>query len=49
MEIKLVTVLATALSSLAILSCIIAVPTIYNEVTDIWREIDLHMEQFKVL
>ena len=48
MEVKIATVLASALSTVAILSCLIAVPTIYSEVQSIWVEIDAEMDQFRV-
>lgn len=45
---KLVTGLAVACSGAAILACLIAVPCIYRDITSLYEEIMLDMEQFKV-
>lgn len=46
--VHIATVLATALSVLALLVCFIVAPMIYSEVQSVWRELDMEIDDFKV-
>ena len=48
MSVKVATCLATALSFVAILTTLIAVPIIYNEIQSVWQELDDEMAVFRV-
>lgn len=47
-SVRVATAFATLLSVGALFACFTVAPMIYTEVQNIWREIDLEMEEFKV-
>lgn len=46
--VHIATVLASALSGLALIVCFIVAPMIYAEVQSIWRELEMEIDDFKV-
>lgn len=47
-SVRVAAICASAFGTVALVGCFIVVPMLYSEIQDIWNELDLEMDSFKV-